>query len=260
VRSVPLAIAALLATAVACGRDELRFEAGAFHSSANQICTRTFDVRTLRDRPTAARLAREVTRWERGLEQLAALDPSAGEARRFRAMLVHLRRMVRFVRASAKADDESVLPKVLAGVVEGHRASRIARDLRLGACAVVEPVRQPPPDPASPLDAAKALVPPGARVTRTLGCEDESCLLALDVGAIDATRAARAALAAGGWNGIRAGGDVGSRWVMAWRNDLQATFQFPPRDRPPCDTRPDAPFCADTLWVHRVRVPKLFGP
>jgi hypothetical protein len=260
VRSVPLALAALLVTAVACGRDEPRLEAGAFRASANQICTRTFDVRALRGRPTSARLAREVTRWERGIEQLAALEPSAGEARRFRAMIVHLRRMLRFVGASAKADDESVLPKVIAGLVEGQRASRIARDLRVGACAVVEPVPQPPPDPASPADAAKALVPPGARVTRTLGCDDESCLLALDVGGIDATRAAGEALAADGWKGIQAGSSAGSRWVMAWRNDLKATFQFPSRDRPPCDARRDAPFCADTLWVYRVRVQELLGP
>jgi hypothetical protein len=260
VRALAFAAAASLLAGAACTGEERAQgrDAGDFRSAANRICARTFDGGRVRGRVLRTGLAAETARWDHGIDRLAALKPPARDARRFRTMLVHFRRMADAVRASAEAENERLLPKVIAGVVAGQRAGTIARDLGLDACVIAEPPRQPPRDPESPPDAAKALVPPGARVSRTLGCDAESCLLALDFGGIDAMdAAARNAFAANDWTAIRAGGPSVGSWVIASRNDLQATFQFPRRDRPPCDARREAPFCADTLWVHRVRVPQL---
>ena len=214
-------------------------------------------------------MGRMFAAWERALDRLDALSAPPDDANRVARMVSHFRRMSRAGRALVRATDERALAYSVAMIVEGQRGSALAKRLGLPACVLVPPVRQPPPD-REPIDeAAKALVPRGAKLLRpwTSACQridgNDSCLFLLDMRAVPPrSRVAQAKrlLTAHGWRDVRSGSTAtGGSWVMGTRNDYAATYSFPGREREYCRGAVSAPGCTDTLWVHRVEVPQIGG-
>ena len=176
-------------------------------------------------------------------------------------MLVNYRHLADAMEALVEADDESVLVAAAGVAVFGQRGSRAARAAGLDRCAIAPPIEQPPRDPEHMYSAALALVPAGATITRDdPGCEEHGCKIEFELaGGIGArVAAARRALEAAGWTNVRSGRSApATHWLMANRNDYQATIELVARPLPPHCGRTVKWGCVDSVWVLRVEVPEV---
>jgi hypothetical protein len=271
-----LLLAACLAVALtACGTDDgtptaletpaaARRAADACAPLARAVASTATLPRTEAGRDAVLRDA--IRDLETALDGLRALDVPAGDRASFRAMVRHYRTMTRAARELVASEDESVLAAAAAMIVEGQRASRLARRIGLPRCALFPAVTRPPHDPGSPTAAARALVPTTVRPLRGVeACDEQSCLLPYaDDGTTLATRIRRAAdaLRGGGWQRVESGRTpTGDGWVRAGRNDLQAVFDLARRPGGPsyCRSGKPLPGCADSIWVHRVEPLEIPG-
>jgi hypothetical protein len=216
-------------------------------------------------RPSDADLTRLAEKWTAALDRIAALDVPESRAASVEQMLIHYRRMMRAFTLLVTVEDETVLAAVAGIAVEGQRGTRAAKRAGLPRCALFPEIEQPPRDPERTAEAAQKLVPTGAVVLRRVvdSCpSEESCIVEFRSGEQEMrTRIRRAAarLRAEGWQGVESGrSPTGSAWVKGYRNDHSAMFDLisnPPPEH--CRHRADAPFCRDTIWVHRVDVPDV---
>ena len=213
--------------------------------------------------PSVEEFRELVDKWLHAIDELDALVPPQDREQQFERMLAHYRNMARAFDAMAEAEDESVLAAVAAVAVEGQRGSRAARKAGLPACAFAPEIKQPAPDSQDLYEATRDLVPAKARILRDAALD----CVALDMCWIDyrlkrsvdaRMREARALLRRHGWKSISSGRTpTGGWWLMANRNDCEATLEFVGAKVPEhCGGRVTYG-CSDNVSVKRVEVPDV---
>jgi hypothetical protein len=239
-----------------------------FDALASSICAelqRDATAVTGGTRPSDEDLGSLIEKWEAALDRLERLDVPENRAAPVEQMLTHYRRMVRAFTLLVAAEDETVLAAVAGLAVEGQRGTRAAKRAGLARCALFPEIEQPPRDPEPTLEATRQLVPAAAVVLRrdVDSCpSDGSCIIEFRGAEQELSariRSAVARLRAEGWQGIDSRRTpTGGAWVRAYRNDHTAMFDLISFPAPAhCRHRAGAPFCRDTIWVHRVDVPDV---
>jgi hypothetical protein len=238
-----------------------------FVDDATAICTDLEQSGTgfsRSDKPSDEEVLALIRGWRADFDRLAALDPPADVRPHFERMLLNYRRLADSMQALVEVEDETALAAVAGIALFGQRGSHAARTAGLDRCALAAPIEQPPPDAQPMYEAARELVPAGARITRddlpTCGDDEGSCSVEFELegDVVSGIAAARGLLTSHGWTNIRAGRSApATRWLMANRNDYAVTVELVGRPLPSHCGRSVTFGCVDSVWIHRVEVPDV---